>query len=126
GRGVSSAAAGGATRTTPASRSADRLARTLRCPITRRDYDGNGRSWPQPWRVRAISVRFARFGVRVRGSAGEGFVGGVVDPEDLGEAGDPEDLQQPFLGADQLERTVVDADLLEATDQHAQTGGVEE
>ena len=49
-----------------------------------------------------------------------------VDREDLGQAGDPEDLEDALLGADQAQRALVRADPLEAADQHAEAGGVEE
>src|SRR4051812_46482644 len=63
-------------------------------------------------------------GRRVSGAERRGL--GVVDREHLGESGDAEDLQQPVLGADQLHRAVVGADLLQASDEDAEPGGVEE
>src|SRR4051812_43696880 len=54
----------------------------------------------------------------------EGLGLGVVDREHLGQAGDPEDLQQPVLAADQLHRAVLGTHLLQAADQDAQARGV--
>src|SRR4051794_3765067 len=85
--------------------------------------------WLDPHRVRAREPASggpsrAR---RVADSARrESRFGGVVNDEHLGEAGDPEDLQEAVLVAHQVERTVVGADLLQTADQHAQPGGVEE
>src|SRR6476469_3400709 len=71
--------------------------------------------------------------VAIRGSGGVASVGGrdglfdgVVDREDLGQAGDAEDLEDALLGADQAQRALVGAHPLEATHEHAETGGVEE
>src|SRR5512132_752095 len=50
----------------------------------------------------------------------------AVDGEDLGQAGDPEDLEDLLLGADQLQRAVVVADPLQPTDQHPEPGRVQE
>src|SRR6187431_1819920 len=58
--------------------------------------------------------------------SGEGGLGGLVDDEHLRESGDPEDLEQAVLVADQLERAVVGTDLLQAAHQDAEPGGVEE
>src|ERR1700712_449843 len=55
-----------------------------------------------------------------RSAGGEGLFGGVVDDEDLRQAGDPEDLQQAVLVADQLQRALVGAHLLQAADQHTE------
>src|SRR3954463_6487273 len=49
-----------------------------------------------------------------------------MDGEHLGEAGDAEDLQQAGLGADQLHGALVGAHLLQAADEYAEPGGVEE
>src|SRR6478735_427728 len=59
-------------------------------------------------------------------AAGEGRLGRLVDHEDLREAGDPEDLEQAVLVADQLEGPVVGADLLQAADQDTEPGRVQE
>src|SRR5918993_4459138 len=56
----------------------------------------------------------------------QGSVRRGVDREDLGEARDPEDLEQAVLVADELEGTVVGADLLEAAHEHTEPGRVEE
>src|SRR5436853_3777237 len=53
-------------------------------------------------------------------------VDGVMDGEDLGEAGDLEHLQDAALGADQEEVAVVAAQALEPAHEHAQAGGVQE
>ena len=50
----------------------------------------------------------------------------LVDAEDLRQPGDPEDLQDPLLRADQIQRAVVRPHPLQAADQHPQAGGVEE
>src|SRR6185437_8588590 len=47
-------------------------------------------------------------------------------PEDLGQTGNPEDLQDALLRADQLERAVVRTNPLEPPDQDAKARGVEE
>jgi hypothetical protein len=49
-----------------------------------------------------------------------------VDREDLGQPGDPEDLEDLLLGADKLQRAVVVADPLEPADQHSEPGRVQE
>src|SRR4029079_3637186 len=51
---------------------------------------------------------------------------GAVDREDLGQAGDPEDLEQALLVADQPHRAVVRPHLLEAADEDAEAGRVQE
>jgi len=48
---------------------------------------------------------------------GDRLVHGVMDPEDLGEAGDAEDLQDTLLRADEVERPIVRAYPLEPADQ---------
>src|SRR5947207_6050218 len=53
-------------------------------------------------------------------------VDGVVDGEDLGEAGDFEDLENAMLGAHQSEVAVVAAEPLQAANQHAEAGRVQE
>src|SRR5438309_699284 len=53
-------------------------------------------------------------------------VDGVVDGEDLGQAGDLEHLQNPALGADQRQVAVMAEDPLEPTDEDAEPGRVEE
>src|SRR3954453_15219617 len=63
---------------------------------------------------------------QVRSAAGECRVSRLVDHEDLRQAGDPEDLQQPVLVADQLERAVVGTHLLQAADEDAEPGRVQE
>src|SRR4051794_22153473 len=50
----------------------------------------------------------------------------VVDGEDLGQPGDPEDLQQAVLGADELHRAVVGPHLLQAADEDTEPRRVEE
>src|SRR5487761_1232131 len=50
----------------------------------------------------------------------------VVDPEDLGETGDAEDLQDALLRAHEVQRPVVGADPLEPADQDPEARGVEE
>src|SRR6266516_2739918 len=57
---------------------------------------------------------------------GDGLVHAVMDAEDLGQPGDPEDLQDAFLRAHQVQRAVVRTNALEATDEHAQAGGIKE
>ena len=53
-------------------------------------------------------------------------VHGLVHGEDLRQAGDLEDLQDPLLGADQQEVTAEGAETLEPTDQDTESGGVKE
>src|SRR5499427_2823632 len=57
---------------------------------------------------------------------GDGLVHAVMDAEDLGQPGDPEDLQDALLRAHQVQRAVVRTDTLEAADEHTQAGGVKE
>src|SRR5580692_913339 len=57
---------------------------------------------------------------------GDGLVHAVMDAEDLGQPGDPEDLQDALLRAHQVQRAVVSTDALEAADEHAQAGGIKE
>src|SRR6188472_2032683 len=66
-----------------------------------------------------------------RGSAtgsarGERGLGRLVDHEHLRQAGDAEDLEEPVLVAHQVERALVGAHLLQAADQDAEAGRVEE
>ena len=49
-----------------------------------------------------------------------------MDVEDLRQAGDPEDLQDALLRADQVQRALLGAHPLEPADEHAEAGGVEE
>ncbi len=56
----------------------------------------------------------------------DGLVHCLVDAEDLRQPGDLEDLQDPLLGADQIQRAVMRPHPLQAADQHPQAGGVEE
>src|SRR5205823_12121231 len=55
-----------------------------------------------------------------------GLVRRLVDAEDLRQPGDPEDLQDPLLRADQIQRAVVGPHPPQAPDQHPEAGGVEE
>src|SRR5258708_39130106 len=48
-----------------------------------------------------------------------------MNPEDLGQPRDPEDLEYPLRRADQVQRPVVRADSLEPADKHAEAGRVE-
>ena len=59
-------------------------------------------------------------------ASGEGGLGALVDHEHLRQTSDLEDLEQPVGVAHELERPVVRADLLQATDQDTEAGGVEE
>src|SRR6266536_1770400 len=56
----------------------------------------------------------------------DGIVHRVVDAEDLRQPGDPEDLEYALLRADEVQGAVVGTHPLQAADQHAQAGGVEE
>src|SRR5690348_1940094 len=56
----------------------------------------------------------------------DGLVHRLVDAEDLRQPGDLEDLQDPLLRADQVQRAVVSPHPLQAPDQHPEAGGVEE
>src|SRR5882757_9635967 len=56
----------------------------------------------------------------------DGLVHRLVDAEDLRQPGDPEDLQDPLLRADQIQRAVVRPHPLQAPDQHPEASGVEE
>src|SRR5436190_19845588 len=56
----------------------------------------------------------------------DGLVHRLVDAEDLRQPRDPEDLQDPLLRADQVQRAVVGPHPLQAPDQHPEAGGVEE
>src|SRR5207245_7390452 len=49
-----------------------------------------------------------------------------VDGEHLGQTGNAEDLENALLGADQPQRALVRAYSLEAADEHAEPGRVEE
>jgi hypothetical protein len=49
-----------------------------------------------------------------------------VNREDLGQAGDPKDLEDALLRADESQRAVVCPDALETADQDAEAGRVEE
>src|SRR5918995_682205 len=71
--------------------------------------------WPSPRRCPGDSS-----------ARGERGFGGLVDDEDLREAGDAEDLEEAVLVADQVERALVGAYLLQAAHQDAQAGRVEE
>src|SRR5690242_9219031 len=56
----------------------------------------------------------------------DGLVHGLVDAEDLRQPGDPQDLQDPRLGADQIQRAVEGPHPPQAADQYPEAGGVEE
>src|SRR5690348_8695336 len=56
----------------------------------------------------------------------DGLVHRLVDAEDLRQPRDPEDLQDPLLRADQIQRAVVGPHPLQAPDQYPEAGGVEE
>src|SRR3954467_12104707 len=56
----------------------------------------------------------------------EGLVDRGVDREDLGQARDPEDLENALLRAHEPQRAVMCAHPLEPADQHAKAGRVEE
>src|SRR6266568_6767884 len=56
----------------------------------------------------------------------DGLVHRLVDAEDLRQPGDPEDLQDPLLRADQIQRAAVRPHPPQAPDQHPEAGGVEE
>src|SRR5207253_1321917 len=58
------------------------------------------------------------------GLLGDGVVDGVEQREDLGEAGDLEDLADARLGAHQVELSVVGPHPLEGADEDAETGRV--
>src|SRR5262252_8397744 len=75
-------------------------------------------------RVSGVSRRqpAATFGL----SCLDGLVDRVVDAEHLGQARDPEDLENPLLRADQVQGAVMRPDPLQAADQDTQAGGVQE
>src|SRR5829696_6524954 len=87
-----------------------------------------GDGWQHPGVARAT----ARCGGALGGAGGgrsargERGLGRLVDDEHLRQAGDAEDLEQPILVAHQVERALVGPDLLQAPDQDAQAGRVEE
>ena len=56
----------------------------------------------------------------------DGLVHGLVDAEDLRQSGDLQDLQDPLLHADQIQRAVVGPHPPQAPDQYPEAGGVEE
>src|SRR5208282_5041794 len=56
----------------------------------------------------------------------DGLVHCLMDAEDLHQPGDLEDLQDPLLGADQIQRAVVRPHPVQAAGQHPEAGGVEE
>src|SRR5438874_3507257 len=58
--------------------------------------------------------------------AGDGGVDRVVDAEHLGQPGDLQHLEDPALGADEGQFTIVAPDPLQPADQHAEPGRVEE
>src|SRR5689334_24772432 len=64
------------------------------------------------------------FRFRATASDRRGDVG--MDVEDLGQTGDPEDLQQPFLRTDQGQRPVVGAHPFQSADEHSEAGGIQE
>src|SRR5215210_1120377 len=59
------------------------------------------------------------------GGGGSGFLDRVVDGEDLGQAGDLEDLEDLVLRAYQSQATLVGLDSLKSAHQDAETCGVE-
>src|ERR1700751_1819514 len=70
-----------------------------------------------PWATRSLPAA-------LRGR--DGLVRRLVDAEDLRQPGDFQDLQDPLLRADQVQRAVVGPHPLQAPDQHPEAGGVEE
>src|SRR5687768_3585518 len=88
-----------------------------------------------PTAIRAIPTNSGRPGISssttwskgsALGAVADGSVDRVVDGEDLGEAGDLEDLEDAPLRADQRQVTVVAPHTLQPADQHAEAGRVEE
>src|SRR5687767_5012022 len=82
----------------------------------------SGRAGISSSTTRSIPRRAGRSALSVGGDRG---VDVVVNGEHLGQAGDLEHLQDPALGADQRQVTVVAADALETTDEDAEPGRVE-
>jgi hypothetical protein len=67
--------------------------------------------------------------LNVSSTVAVGFLGLVhrgVDPEDLGQPGDAEDLQDALLCADELQGAVVRAHALQPANQDAEPGRVQE
>jgi hypothetical protein len=56
----------------------------------------------------------------------DGLVRGLVDAEDLRQSGDLQDLQDPLLRADQIQRAVVGPHPPQAPDQYPEAGGAGE
>src|SRR5438874_421406 len=74
----------------------------------------------------ATSGRTLSRGLLGRLELGDGLVAGRIDREDTVEAGDLEDLGDVAIAADQRELSVVRAESLYASDQHAEGGRVDE
>src|SRR5690606_37669669 len=91
-----------------------------------------GRAVGRPGRRRARSSSNFTPAARARGpgrrSVGRRhrFLDRGVDGEHLGEAGNAEDLENALLVADQAQRALMGTHTLQAADQHAERGGVEE
>src|SRR5580704_3263242 len=76
--------------------------------------------------ISTVAIVCERAASLLRLPRGDGLVHAVMDAEDLRQPGDPEDLQDALLGAHQIQRAVVSTDALEAADEDAQAGGVQE
>src|SRR5256885_15158208 len=74
----------------------------------------------------AASSRTLGRGLLGRLELGDSLVAGRIDREDTVEAGDLEDLGDVAIAADQRELSIVRAQSLDASDQHAEGGRVDE
>src|SRR5690606_6292414 len=72
------------------------------------------------WTTAIVGLRLLRLALV------DGLLHRLVDTEDLGQTGDPEDLQDPLLGADQVQGAVVGPHALETAHKHTEPGRVEE
>src|SRR3569833_1632766 len=75
---------------------------------------------------RTVGMALRRGVLRVRAGRGGRGRDGVVKLEDPVQGGDPEDLEQPLVGADKLERSIDRPEPLQRTDQHPEAGRVQE
>src|SRR5699024_12582775 len=73
----------------------------------------------------SVMVAIARSGL-LRRALVDGFLDRLVDTEDLGQAGDPAELEDALLSTHEIEGPIVRTHTLEPAHEHTETGRVQE
>src|SRR5690625_91924 len=79
------------------------------------------RTWAGSALIVSVMVAIARSGL-LRRTLVDGFLDRVVDTENLGQAGDPENLEDALLSAHQVQCPVVRTDTLQPAHEHTEAG----